>query len=86
MVSRILLTGGLGFIGSHTAFLLSEKYEVIIFDNLYNSKLDVLDNIKKISKVQRIFIFTKVILQIKMIYKMYLIFIKILMLLYILLH
>lgn len=50
MVSRILLTGGLGFIGSHTAFLLSEKYEVIIFDNLYNSKLDVLDNIKKISK------------------------------------
>lgn len=48
---RILLTGGLGFIGSHTALVLSDmNFEVIIFDNLYNSKITVLDNIKILSK------------------------------------
>jgi len=45
------LTGGLGFIGSHTALVLSDmNFEVIIFDNLYNSKITVLDSIKTLSK------------------------------------
>lgn len=48
---RVLLTGGLGFIGSHTALVLSNmNFEVIIIDNLYNSKITVLDNIKILSK------------------------------------
>lgn len=48
---RVLLTGGLGFIGSHTALVLSDmNFEVIIIDNLYNSKITVLDNIKMLSK------------------------------------
>ena len=47
---RILLTGGTGYIGSHTAVeLLNLGHEVEIFDNLYNSKLEALDNIEKIS-------------------------------------
>ena len=41
----ILLTGGLGYIGSHTAVELIEAgYEVVIIDNLSNSKLDVKEN------------------------------------------
>jgi len=51
---RILLTGGLGFIGSHCAVVLSNNnHEVIIFDNLYNSKIEVLEKIKKISLYQK---------------------------------
>lgn len=47
---KILVTGGLGFIGSHTVVsLLIEGYEVVILDNLYNSKLEVKDRIKKIT-------------------------------------
>lgn len=48
---RILLTGGLGFIGSHTAVVLSNlQFEVIIIDNLLNSSISVLENIKKLSQ------------------------------------
>ncbi|MBT5152871.1 MAG: NAD-dependent epimerase/dehydratase family protein, partial [Gammaproteobacteria bacterium] len=37
---KILLTGGAGYIGSHTAIeLLTSGYEVVIVDNLRNSKL-----------------------------------------------
>jgi len=44
-----LVTGGLGFIGSHTVVqLIDNNYNVIIIDNLSNSNIKVLDNIKKI--------------------------------------
>ncbi|MBQ7351458.1 MAG: UDP-glucose 4-epimerase GalE [Clostridia bacterium] len=50
---RILVTGGLGFIGSHTTVELIENgHEVIIVDNLSNSKIEVLDNIEKITGVK----------------------------------
>ena len=46
----ILLTGGLGYIGSHTAIeLLENGYELIIIDNLSNSKIEVKDRIEKIT-------------------------------------
>lgn len=47
---KILLTGGLGYIGSHTAVqLLDNGYEVLIIDNLSNSKLEVKNRIEKIT-------------------------------------
>ena len=47
---KVLVTGGLGFIGSHTVVeLLNNNYEVLVIDNLSNSKLDVIDKIKKIT-------------------------------------
>lgn len=46
----ILVTGGLGFIGSHTVVELQQAgYEVIIIDNLSNSSIEVLDRITKIT-------------------------------------
>lgn len=47
---KILVTGGTGFIGSHTCVELLEKgHEVVIFDNLYNSKANVVDKIETIT-------------------------------------
>ena len=47
---KILVTGGLGFIGSHTCVeLLNDGYEVVVVDNLSNSNMDVIDKIKKIT-------------------------------------
>ena len=47
---KILVTGGCGYIGSHTVVeLLDENYEVVIVDNLCNSKKDVVDKIKTIT-------------------------------------
>lgn len=47
---KILVTGGLGFIGSHTVVeLINNNYEVIIIDDLSNSNLDVISGIKKIT-------------------------------------
>ena len=47
---KILVTGGTGYIGSHTCVeLLQKGYEVVVFDNLYNSKIDVVDKIQKIA-------------------------------------
>ncbi len=46
----ILLTGGLGFIGSHTFVELSENnYDAIIIDNLSNSKLEQIDKLEKLT-------------------------------------
>ena len=50
---KILLTGGTGYIGSHTAVELIERgYEVEILDNLFNSKITVLDDIERITGVK----------------------------------
>lgn len=47
---KILVTGGLGFIGSHTVVeLAKENHEVIIVDNLFNAKEEVLEKLKKIT-------------------------------------
>ena len=47
---KILVTGGLGFIGSHAVVeLLNDNYEVVVIDNLSNSSLDVIDKIKEIT-------------------------------------
>jgi UDP-glucose 4-epimerase len=46
---KIVVTGGLGFIGSHTVVELQNKnFEVVIIDNLSNSSIDVLDGIENI--------------------------------------
>ena len=50
MQKRILVTGGTGFIGSHTVVeLMNSGYEPILIDNLYNSQLSVLDGIEGIT-------------------------------------
>ena len=47
---KILVTGGLGFIGSHTVVeLLEEDYEVVVVDDLSNSSIEVVDSIKEIT-------------------------------------
>lgn len=47
---KILVTGGLGYIGSHTVVeLLESNIEVVVIDNLSNSSINVKDNIKKIT-------------------------------------
>jgi UDP-glucose 4-epimerase len=57
-MSYILVTGGLGFIGSHTVVeLLQENYKIIIIDNLVNSSLDVLQKIKDITNREDILFF-----------------------------
>lgn len=49
---KLLVTGGLGYIGSHTAVeLINDGYEVVILDNLSNSKIGVLDKIFEITGV-----------------------------------
>lgn len=49
-MNSILITGGLGYIGSHTAVeLINNGYDVIIVDNLFNSVLKTIDRIKKIT-------------------------------------
>ena len=47
---RILVTGGAGFIGSHTCVeLLNAGYEVTVIDNLYNSSEKAIDRVKEIT-------------------------------------
>ncbi len=53
MSEQVLVTGGTGYIGSHTAVELIESgYEVLIIDNLSNSRVDVLDGIEQITGVR----------------------------------
>lgn len=48
---KILVTGGTGYIGSHTVVeLLNNNYEVVVIDNFSNSKKDVIEKIKTITK------------------------------------
>lgn len=47
---KILVTGGLGYIGSHTCVeLLDAGYDIVVVDNLYNSDISVKDRIEKIT-------------------------------------
>jgi UDP-glucose 4-epimerase len=56
MADKILVTGGTGFIGSHTVVELIESgFEPVIVDNLSNSQLSVLDGIKTITGVKPAF-------------------------------
>lgn len=55
-MGKILVTGGTGYIGSHTVVeLIQDGYDVVILDNLVNSSLDTLDRIKQISGVKPAF-------------------------------
>ena len=56
---KILVTGGCGYIGSHTCVeLLNNGYDVIVVDNLSNSKKEVIDRIEEITKTPIKFIGT----------------------------
>ena len=53
MKGKILVTGGTGYIGSHTTVeLISQGYEVVIIDNLSNSEVRVVDSIEKITGIR----------------------------------
>ena len=50
MQDKIIVTGGCGYIGSHTVItLINHNYEVVIFDDLSNSNVQILDRIEKIT-------------------------------------
>ncbi len=56
-MDRILVTGGTGYIGSHTVVELQQAgYEVVIIDNLSNSNRDVVDGIERITGVRPAFV------------------------------
>lgn len=56
LTKKILITGGVGFIGSHTVVELQENgFEVVILDNLSNSSETVLDSIAKITGIKPVF-------------------------------
>jgi UDP-glucose 4-epimerase len=55
MKKKILVTGGTGYIGSHTSVeLIEDGFDVVIIDNLYNSEATVIDRIGKITGVKPI--------------------------------
>ncbi len=55
-MTKILVTGGAGFIGSHTTVELQQKgYEVLIADSLFNSNIDVIDHITEITGQRPLF-------------------------------
>ena len=57
MKGKILVTGGTGYIGSHTVVeLQAAGYEVVIIDNLSNSNREVLEGIEKISGIRPVFV------------------------------
>ena len=50
---KIFVTGGTGYIGSHTVVELQQNgYDVVIVDNLCNSNIGVLDGIEKITGIR----------------------------------
>jgi len=52
MHGKVIVTGGTGYIGSHTAVeLIAAGFDVVIIDNLYNSDISVLDGIRSITGV-----------------------------------
>lgn len=54
---KILLTGGMGYVGTHTAVaLIDAGFEVVLYDNLSNSKHSVLDRLEKITGVKTPFV------------------------------
>ena len=56
MTKKILVTGGVGYIGSHTTVELQNAgYEVVIIDNLSNSNINVLDGIERITGIRPAF-------------------------------
>jgi UDP-glucose 4-epimerase len=56
-MKKILVTGGLGYIGSHTVVeLQNDGFEVIIIDDLSNSDIKVLDGITKITHTKPVFV------------------------------
>jgi UDP-glucose 4-epimerase len=56
MKQKILVTGGTGYIGSHTAVeLQAAGYEVVVVDNLSNSNEDVLDGVERITGIRPAF-------------------------------
>ena len=53
MKTKILVTGGTGYIGSHTAVeLIEDGYDVVIIDNLFNSEAEVTDRIYQIAGIK----------------------------------
>jgi UDP-glucose 4-epimerase len=53
MKKKILVTGGTGYIGSHTTVeLIENDFDVVIIDNLYNSEAEVVDRIQEITGVR----------------------------------
>ena len=57
MKGKILVTGGTGYIGSHsTVELQNAGYEVVVIDNLSNSNIEVLDGIERITGVRPTFV------------------------------
>ncbi|NCB84261.1 MAG: UDP-glucose 4-epimerase GalE [Bacteroidia bacterium] len=56
MMPKILVTGGTGYIGSHTVVELQQAgYEVVVVDNLSNSNIEVLNGIEKITGIRPAF-------------------------------
>ena len=57
MKNKILVTGGCGYIGSHTVIkLIENNFEVLIADDLSNSIIKSIDRIEKITNVRPVFI------------------------------
>ena len=55
-MNNILVTGGLGYIGSHTVVALQQAgYKVTIIDDLSNTQISVLENITKITGIEPYF-------------------------------
>ncbi len=56
MKAKILVTGGAGYIGSHTTVELQKAgYDVVVLDNLSNSNADVIDGIERITGIRPAF-------------------------------